>query len=89
MSPQILLNRPAIKPVDLDGKRILLTGASSGIGEAGAEQLAREGATVVVVARRQDRLDALDRPVDPAAEGIDVVQDRCLLVEHRRWSTRR
>ena len=23
------------------------------------------------------------------AEGIDVVQDRCLLVDHRRWSTRR
>ena len=57
ISPQILVNRPAIKPVDLDGKRILLTGASSGIGEAGAEQLAREGATVVVVARRQDLLD--------------------------------
>ncbi len=58
-SPQILVNRPAMKPVDLDGKRILLTGASSGIGEAGAEQLAREGAKVVVVARRQDLLDAL------------------------------
>ncbi|OJZ76266.1 short-chain dehydrogenase [Mycobacterium paraffinicum] len=59
MAPQVLVNRPPIKPIDLDGKRILLTGASSGIGEAAAELLAREGATVVVVARRQDLLDAL------------------------------
>lgn len=45
--------------VDLTGKRILLTGASSGIGEAAAAKLARRGATVVVVARRQDLLDAV------------------------------
>ncbi len=59
IAPQLLVNQPAIRPIDLGGKRILLTGASSGIGEAGAERLAREGATVVVVARRQDRLDAV------------------------------
>ncbi|MDR3656210.1 MAG: SDR family oxidoreductase [Mycobacterium sp.] len=59
ISLQVLVNRPAIRPVDLRGKRILLTGASSGIGEAAAEQFARDGATVVVVARRKDLLDAL------------------------------
>jgi NAD(P)-dependent dehydrogenase (short-subunit alcohol dehydrogenase family) len=59
LAPQVLVNRPAIKPVELAGKRIVLTGASSGIGEAAAEQLAREGATVVAVARREDLLDAL------------------------------
>ena len=59
ISPQLLSNRPAIKPVELDGKRILLTGASSGIGAAAAEQFARHGATVVVVARRRDLLDAV------------------------------
>jgi NAD(P)-dependent dehydrogenase (short-subunit alcohol dehydrogenase family) len=58
-SPQLLSNRPPIKPVKLAGKRILLTGASTGIGEAAAEQFAQRGATVVVVARRQDLLDAL------------------------------
>ncbi|MEE6175483.1 SDR family oxidoreductase [Mycobacterium sp. 050134] len=58
-SPQVLVNRPAMKPVELAGKRILLTGASSGIGEAGAERLAQLGATVVVVARRRVLLDAL------------------------------
>ncbi len=57
IAPQLRLYRPAAKPVDLDGKRILLTGASSGIGEAAAEQFARRGATVVAVARRKDLLD--------------------------------
>ncbi len=59
ISPQVLVNRPAIKPIELAGKRILLTGASSGIGEAAAERFARHGATVVVVARRRDLLDAV------------------------------
>jgi NADP-dependent 3-hydroxy acid dehydrogenase YdfG len=43
----------------LDGKVAVVTGASSGIGEATAEALAKEGATVVVAARRQDRLAGL------------------------------
>ena len=37
-APQIMINQPAIRPVELGGKRVLLTGASSGIGEAAAEQ---------------------------------------------------
>jgi NAD(P)-dependent dehydrogenase (short-subunit alcohol dehydrogenase family) len=57
--PTLLQYRPGREIIDLKGKRILLTGASSGIGEAAAEKLARRGATVVVVARRQDLLDAL------------------------------
>ena len=40
----------------LNGKVALVTGASSGIGEATAAALAYEGAAVVVIARRQDRL---------------------------------
>jgi NAD(P)-dependent dehydrogenase (short-subunit alcohol dehydrogenase family) len=48
-----LLPRPVI---DLRGKRILLTGASSGIGAAAAPKLAAAGATVIAVARRDDLL---------------------------------
>ena len=43
----------------LDGKVAVVTGASSGIGEATAEALAAEGAAVVVAARREDRLTEL------------------------------
>jgi NAD(P)-dependent dehydrogenase (short-subunit alcohol dehydrogenase family) len=76
ISPQILVNRPAIKPVELDGKRILLTGASSGIGEAGAELFARHGATVVAVARRQDLLDAVaDRIAKAGGTAIAIPCD--------------
>lgn len=53
---------PARSTVDLRGKRILLTGASSGIGAVAAEKLGGTGATVIVVARRENLLaEIVDR----------------------------
>lgn len=47
---------PATPSFDLAGKRALVTGASSGIGLAGAVALAERGARVVLAARRQEVL---------------------------------
>jgi len=54
----------------LEGKTALVTGASSGIGEAGAVALAEAGAKVIAVARRGDRLETLAASCQ--AEGWDV-----------------
>ncbi|OBB26017.1 short-chain dehydrogenase [Mycolicibacterium peregrinum] len=59
MRPPLTERLQARDDIDVAGKRILLTGASSGIGEAAAEKFAAKGATVIAVARRQELLDDL------------------------------
>jgi NADP-dependent 3-hydroxy acid dehydrogenase YdfG len=61
----------------LGGTVAIVTGASSGIGEATAKALAAEGATVVVAARRMDRLDELVATIGAGATAVECdVTDR-------------
>ena len=59
---------------ELDGKVAIVTGASSGIGEATSEALAAEGATVVAAARREERLADLKGRVENNGGRLEVVQ---------------
>jgi short-subunit dehydrogenase len=46
------------------GKKVLITGASAGIGYALAEELAQLGAEIIITARRRDRLDELASKIE-------------------------
>lgn len=60
----------------LNGRVAVVTGASSGIGEATALALSEEGAKVAIVARRADRLDALEKRISQAGgTALSVVAD--------------
>ena len=61
---------------NIQGKVIVITGASSGLGEAAARLLAAQGAPVALGARRQDRIQALARELTAAgAKAIAVTTD--------------
>jgi 3-oxoacyl-[acyl-carrier protein] reductase len=60
----------------LSGKTALITGASAGIGWASALALAGEGANLLLVARRQERLDELESDIEKAGgKAVSLVGD--------------
>jgi NADP-dependent 3-hydroxy acid dehydrogenase YdfG len=61
-----------VDTTELDGRRVLVTGASSGIGAATARAVVAAGGRVALLARRADRLASLAEEVDGVAVPADV-----------------
>lgn len=78
----------------LEGKIALITGASSGIGEAIAKAYARAGATVILTARRADKLqnvaDAIQTETGRAATVLagDVTDEKSVLAIYKEIHSR-
>ena len=58
--------------MEIDGARILLTGATGGLGEAIAQELAAKGARLVLSGRRADALEALARELGAEPVACDL-----------------
>lgn len=58
----------------LQGTAVLVTGASSGIGEATALLFAQHGASVAIAARRKDRLDELAKKIEGAGGKAQAIE---------------
>ena len=72
--------------LDLSGKVVIVSGSSSGIGEATARLLHAAGALPVLAARRAERLSALSAELGGAlAVPTDVTDPE----QQRRWCRRR
>jgi len=59
--------------MDPKGKVVIVTGASSGIGEATARQFGRDGAKVVLAARRVDKLQTVAQEIEALGTGAQVL----------------
>jgi NAD(P)-dependent dehydrogenase (short-subunit alcohol dehydrogenase family) len=66
---------------DLAGRRILITGASRGIGRVVAKRLARQGADIVAVARDRPALESLRSELGPGRHAVIPLDVR----DHAAW----
>jgi NADP-dependent 3-hydroxy acid dehydrogenase YdfG len=56
----------------LAGKVVLITGASSGIGYACAKEFAKHNTTLILAARRLDRITALKQEIESTYPSVNV-----------------
>jgi len=59
--------------MDIKNKVVIVTGASSGIGEATARQFGRQGAKLIIAARRVDKLEALAQEILAMGSGAEAL----------------
>lgn len=79
-------------PFSLEGKKILVTGASSGIGRAIAVECSKMGASVIITGRNPERLDAtkstlagsarLHRVLPCDLQNADAISDMCSRIDY-------
>jgi short-subunit dehydrogenase len=79
------MGQETIMTRDLHGRRLVVTGASSGIGRAVAELAARQGARLVLAARSADKLDEVSRALTAAgADAVAVPADVTAAADRQR-----
>ncbi|MCC9177881.1 SDR family NAD(P)-dependent oxidoreductase [Arthrobacter sp. zg-Y750] len=72
---------------NISGKVVIITGASSGIGEATAKLLAERGARVVLGARREDKLERIATQIrDAGGEAVHQVLDVTVQDSNHAWT---
>ncbi len=72
---------------NIEGKVVVITGASSGLGEATARLLSAQGASVVLGARRFDRIQSLaDELTGRGGRALAVATDVTDRDQVKRWS---
>src|SRR3954468_9266437 len=78
MGARLPVIRPSVSTAKLraalDGRRVVLTGASSGIGLKTARALGRAEAQVICVARRQQQLDRVAQQITAAGGEADTIR---------------
>ncbi|URN96307.1 MAG: SDR family NAD(P)-dependent oxidoreductase [Candidatus Pristimantibacillus lignocellulolyticus] len=72
MFPRTSLNRQKLKR-ELKGKTVLITGASSGIGEQLAYMLADIKVQLILVARREDKLQSMKRKIEMKEATVKIL----------------
>lgn len=66
------MKSPVGSGVSIKGKVVLITGATSGIGEACAHRFAEEGSKLILIGRRESRLDSIKTHLTAKYHGLQV-----------------